>query len=49
MINEELARSGTEGLPNVSVDQSGFGETMHGTVALDVPIENEDLDQYVGD
>ena len=49
MINEELARSGTEGLPNAAVDQSGFGETMHGTAALDVPNENEDLDQYVGD
>ena len=47
IINEELARSGADPLPQV--DQSALVETMHGEQALDVPVENHDLEEYVGD
>ena len=47
IINDELQRSGAEPLPQV--DQSEINETMHGAEAIDVPVENHDLEEYVGD
>ena len=47
IINDELQRSGAEPLPQV--DQSEIAETMHGAEALDVPVGDHDLEEYVGD
>ena len=41
LINDELARSGTEGLPNISVETSGMENTVK---QGDISIGDQDLD-----